>query len=114
MMTVLLVMHDTTLNPMSSQVVLVVRVEVPDATLPWNKENKDLVDRILRDFPGTVDYSTSVAYSPSHLVGLFHCSDVLIHAPTQEVRARVLWSVCALVDAVVRSLSTLIIHVELM
>ena len=68
-----------------AQVVLVVRVEVPDASLPWNKENRDLVDRILRDFPGTVDYGTSVAYSPSHLVGLFHCADVLIHAPTQEV-----------------------------
>ena len=67
------------------QVVLVVRVEVPDRASPWAKENQDLVDRILTSFPGTVDYSTAIAYSQAYLVGLYHCADVLVHAPTQEV-----------------------------
>jgi len=70
------------------QVVLVVRVEVPDRASPWAKENQDLVDRILTSFPGTVDYSTAIAYSQAYLVGLYHCADVLVHAPTQEVRTR--------------------------
>ncbi len=70
------------------QVVLVVRVEVPDRASPWAKENQDLVDRILTSFPGTVDYSTAIAYSQAYLVGLYHCADVLVHAPTQEVGIR--------------------------
>ncbi len=70
------------------QVVLVVRVEVPDRASPWAKENQDLVDRILTSFPGTVDYSTAIAYYQAYLVGLYHCADVLVHAPTQEVGTR--------------------------
>ena len=46
------------------------------------------MDRILTSFPGTVDYSTAIAYSQAYLVGVYHCADVLVHAPTQEVRTR--------------------------
>jgi hypothetical protein len=68
------------------QVVLVVRVEAPDnKTIVWHKENQDLVDRISAAFPGTVDYATAPVLSSAQLAGMFHCADVLIHAPTQEV-----------------------------
>ena len=43
------------------------------------------MNRILTSFPGTVDYETAISYSQNYLVGLYHCSDVLIHAPSQEV-----------------------------
>jgi hypothetical protein len=42
-------------------------------------------------FPGVIDYEHAVSYPAPYRVGLFHCADVLIHAPSQEVRNQFMW-----------------------
>ena len=40
----------------------------------------------LQRYPGVIDYEIAVSFPAAYRVGLFHCADILIHAPSQEVR----------------------------
>jgi len=70
------------------RVVLVQRCEMRDApdqdTAKTSAEIKQLVARIRSRFGAVIDYAEAVAYPPTYRIGLFHCSDVLLHTPLRE------------------------------
>ncbi len=71
-----------------NRVVLVQRCEMRDApdqdAAKTSAEIKQLVARIRSRFGGVIDYAEAVAFPPTYRIGLFHCSDVLLHTPLRE------------------------------